>query len=336
MNIKKIAQLAGVSTATVSNVMNGNFGKVSAETRKRIEDIIKETGYKPNVMARSLVKKESRLIGVVVPYMGKDDTFFNNPYNAHIIAALEQVIRSRDYYMLLRCVGDPNEIVTVLSSWNVDGALFLGIVKEEVHEIKQSIDIPMVFLDTYAPDEKIVNVGIEDYRGGYLSARYLIGKGHRKIALVSPVISEDGVIRERYNGFADACKEARIEFTDKDIFNTDTYYKNAIQVGQDIAFGGGQYTAIACMSDLVAFGVVEGLKQCGLKVPNDVSVIGFDNLTDCDLVTPKLTSIAQDIGLKAQRAGDHLFKMIGGADFVFDERLPIRVVERQSVQNIGE
>ena len=336
MNIKKIAQLAGVSTATVSNVMNGNFGKVSAETRKRIEDIIKETGYKPNVMARSLVKKESRLIGVVVPYMGKDDTFFNNPYNAHIIAALEQVIRSRDYYMLLRCVGDPNEIVTVLSSWNVDGALFLGIVKEEVHEIKQSIDIPMVFLDTYAPDEKIVNVGIEDYRGGYLSARYLIGKGHRKIALVSPVISEDGVIRERYNGFADACKEAGIEFTDKDIFNTDTYYKNAIQVGQDIAFGGGQYTAIACMSDLVAFGVVEGLKQCGLKVPNDVSVIGFDNLTDCDLVTPKLTSIAQDIGLKAQRAGDHLFKMIGGADFVFDERLPIRVVERQSVQNIGE
>ncbi len=336
MNIKKIAQLAGVSTATVSNVMNGNFGKVSDETRKRIEDIIKETGYKPNVMARSLVKKESRLIGVVVPYMGKDDTFFNNPYNAHIIAALEQVIRSRDYYMLLRCVGDPNEIVTVLSSWNVDGALFLGIVKEEVHEIKQSIDIPMVFLDTYAPDEKIVNVGIEDYRGGYLSARYLIGKGHRKIALVSPVISEDGVIRERYNGFADACKEARIEFTDKDIFNTDTYYKNAIQVGQDIAFGGGQYTAIACMSDLVAFGVVEGLKQCGLKVPNDVSVIGFDNLTDCDIVTPKLTSIAQDIGLKAQRAGDHLFKMIGGADFVFDERLPIRVVERQSVQNIGE
>ncbi|MCR5343272.1 MAG: LacI family transcriptional regulator [Butyrivibrio sp.] len=336
MNIKTIAQRAGVSTATVSNVMNGNFGKVSAETRKRIEDIIKETGYKPNVMARSLVKKESRLIGVVVPYMGKDDTFFDNPYNANIIASLEQVIRSRDYYMLLRCVGDPNEIVTILSSWNVDGAIFLGIVKEEVHEIKESIDIPMVFLDTYAPEEKIVNVGIEDYRGGYLSAKYLIGKGHRKIALVTPEISDEGVIRERYDGFFDACKESGVEFTTKDIFNSDTYYKNAMQVGQDIAFGGGGYTAVACMSDLVAFGVVEGLKQCGMKVPNDVSVIGFDNLNHCELVTPKLTSIAQDIGLKAQRAGDHLFKMIGGADFVFDERLPIRVVERQSVRNLNE
>lgn len=336
MNIKTIAQRAGVSTATVSNVMNGNFGKVSAETRKRIEDIIKETGYKPNVMARSLVKKESRLIGVVVPYMGKDDTFFDNPYNANIIASLEQVIRSRDYYMLLRCVGDPNEIVTILSSWNVDGAIFLGIVKEEVHEIKESIDIPMVFLDTYAPEEKIVNVGIEDYRGGYLSAKYLIGKGHRKIALVTPEISDEGVIRERYDGFFDACKESGVKFTTKDIFNSDTYYKNAMQVGQDIAFGGGGYTAVACMSDLVAFGVVEGLKQCGMKVPNDVSVIGFDNLNHCELVTPKLTSIAQDIGLKAQRAGDHLFKMIGGADFVFDERLPIRVVERQSVRNLNE
>ncbi|WP_026492756.1 MULTISPECIES: LacI family DNA-binding transcriptional regulator [unclassified Butyrivibrio] len=336
MNIKTIAQRAGVSTATVSNVMNGNFGKVSAETRKRIEDIIKETGYKPNVMARSLVKKESRLIGVVVPYMGRDDTFFDNPYNANIIASLEQVIRSRDYYMLLRCVGDPNEIVTILSSWNVDGAIFLGIVKEEVHEIKESIDIPMVFLDTYAPEEKIVNVGIEDYRGGYLSAKYLIGKGHRKIALVTPEISDEGVIRERYDGFFDACKESGVKFTTKDIFNSDTYYKNAMQVGQDIAFGGGGYTAVACMSDLVAFGVVEGLKQCGMKVPNDVSVIGFDNLNHCELVTPKLTSIAQDIGLKAQRAGDHLFKMIGGADFVFDERLPIRVVERQSVRNLNE
>ena len=225
-------------------------------------------------MARSLVKKESRLIGVVVPYMGRDDTFFDNPYNANIIASLEQVIRSRDYYMLLRCVGDPNEIVTILSSWNVDGAIFLGIVKEEVHEIKESIDIPMVFLDTYAPEEKIVNVGIEDYRGGYLSAKYLIGKGHRKIALVTPEISDEGVIRERYDGFFDACKESGVKFTTKDIFNSDTYYKNAMQVGQDIAFGGGGYTAVACMSDLVAFGVVEGLKLRTLDLrPRELETI---------------------------------------------------------------
>jgi LacI family transcriptional regulator len=337
MNIKTIAERVGVSTATVSNVINGNFGKVSAETREKIEAVIRETGYKPNVMARSLVKKSSRLIGLVVPYLGKDDDFFTNPYNAHMIASLERYIRGRDYYLMLRCVGDPQEIVPLLSSWNVDGAFFLGIYREEVKEIQGLLDIPMVFLDTYAPGQKIVNVGIEDYRGGYLMARYLIGKGHRKLALVTPDISSEGVIQERYKGFSDACKETGIKFKPGNIYYTDTSYKDAMQIGQDIAFTGGQYTAVACMSDIVAFGVTEGLRQCGLRIPYDVSVMGFDNLPDCDFMSPKLTSVAQDFELKARKAGDYLFRMIDGEkDLVIDEKQPIRVVERQSVRDLSE
>ena len=333
MNISEIAQKAGVSKATVSNVMNGKLSKVSDETRERIENIIRETGYKPNVMARSLVKKESRLIGLVVPYLGKDETFFANPYNAHIIAALERYIRGNDYYLMLRCVGDPREIVPLLSSWNVDGAFFLGIYKDEVPEIKSQIDIPIVFLDTYAPGEEIVNIGIEDYRGGYLSARYLIGKGHTKLALVSPDISSEGVIKERYKGFSDACREAGVPFKKGNIFFTESTYHSAVQVGQDIAFGGGEYTAVACMSDIVAFGVIEGLKQCGIRVPYDMSVIGFDNLPDCEFMSPKLTSVAQDFEWKAKNASDYLFKMISDkTSLVADERQPIRVVERQSVK----
>ena len=91
------------------------------------------------------------------------------------------------------------------------------------------------------------------------------------------------------------------------------------------------------MSDLVAFGVTEGLKQCGLRIPYDISVIGFDNLPDCDFMTPKLTSVAQDFELKAKKAGDYLFEMIDGdKDLVVDDKLPIRVVERQSVRNLSE
>jgi LacI family transcriptional regulator len=337
VNIRAIAQRAGVSTATVSNVLNGKTSKVSVETREKIESIIKETGYKPNVMARSLVKKESRLIGVVVPYLGRDEDFFANPYNAHIIAALEKYIRGKDYYMMLRCVGAPKEIVPMLSSWNVDGAFFLGISKEEVREIKEQIDMPIVFLDTYAPGENIVNIGIEDYRGGYLSARYLIGKGHSKLALVTPDISSEGVIKERYRGFSDACKEAGVTFKKGNIYYTESTYASAVQVGQDIAFGGGDYTAIACMSDIVAMGVIEGLKQCGLRVPYDMSVIGFDNLPDCEFMTPKLTSVAQDFDWKAKKAGDYLFMMIdGNAELVIDEKQPIRVVERQSVKTLSD
>ncbi len=336
MNIKTIAELVGVSTATVSNVINGNYGKVSPKTREKIESVIRETGYKPNVMARSLVKKSSRLIGLVVPYLGRDEDFFTNPYNAHMIASIERYIRARDYYLMLRCVGDPAQIVPLLSSWNVDGAFFLGIYKEEVRQILKQLDIPLVFFDTYAAGEKIVNVGIEDYRGGYLMARYLIGKGHKKLALVTPDVSSEGVIKERYKGFTDACKESGITFKPGNIYYSDSTYKDAMQIGQDIAFGAGQYTAVACMSDIVAFGVTEGLRQCGLRIPYDVSVMGFDNLPDCDFMTPKLTSVAQDFELKARKGGDYLFRMIDGErNLVIDDRQPIRVVERQSVRDLS-
>ncbi len=337
MNLKQIAELAGVSTATVSNVLNENYHKVSDDTRRRVEEIIKQTNYKPNAVARSLAKKESRIIGLAIPYLGRDEDFFTNPYNAHIIASIEKYVRNQDYYLMLRCVGDPRDVIHLLSSWNVDGALFLGVFKEEVREIKEQIDVPMVFIDTYAPEEKIVNVGIEDYRGGYLSARYLIGKSHKNIALVTPQIKEEGVIRERYQGFADACKESGIKFGEDNLYFTDTTYKNAMEIGQDIAFSNKGITAVATMSDVVAFGVAEGLKQCGIRVPYDVSIIGFDNLPDCEFMTPKITSVAQDFDWKAQKATEYLFRIIRGEkDMVMDDRLPIRVAERQSVRNLAE
>ncbi|MCR5402747.1 MAG: LacI family transcriptional regulator [Butyrivibrio sp.] len=337
MNLKMIAERAGVSTATVSNVINGNNHKVSEETRNKIKKIIEETNYKPNAIARSLAKKESRIIGLVIPYLRKNEDFSTNPYNAHIVAVIEKCIRCEDYYLMMRCVHDPKEIIPLLDSWNVDGAFFLGIFTEEIREIRKMIDYPVVFIDTYAPEEKIVRVGIEDYRGGYLSARYLIGKGHKKIALVTPEASTEGVIRERYKGFTDACREAGVEFDDSCVFYTDTTYINAVEVGQNISFSGMGFTAAAAMSDIVAIGLIEGLNQCGLRVPQDISVIGFDNLPSCEYTTPKLTSIAQSFDAKAEKAWEYLYRMISGErDIVADERLPVRVAERFSVRNLLE
>lgn len=114
-----------------------------------------------------------------------------------------------------------------------------------------------------------------------------------------------------------------------------TIYQDAIAAGQDLALSGKGYTAVAAMSDMVAFGLIEGLKQCGIRVPDDVSVIGFDNIPDGVLVSPKLTTIEQDFMAKATKAGDYLFRMIDGEmDLKIDDRLPIRIKERQSVQSI--
>ncbi len=335
MNLKDIARLAGVSSATVSNVMNGNYQKVSPETREKIEKIIKENDYKPNAMARSLAKKESRMIGLVVPYVGSEEDFLVNPYYAHIIASLEQYVRNRNYYLMLRCVGQCKDVVPLLSSWNVDGAFFLGLLGQEVSEIKSELDVPVVFIDSYSSEDDVVKVGLDDYRGGYMSARYLAGKGHKKIALATPAHDEYGVISERFRGFSDACKEAGVNFDEGDTYRTDTMYQSAVKTGQDIVFSGKGYTAVATMSDVVAVGVIEGMGQCGISVPGDISVIGFDNLPEMEYMTPKLTTIAQDFKEKARTAGDCMFRMIDGdKDYTDDIHLPIKVVERQSVRNI--
>lgn len=334
MSIKTIAEKAGVSTATVSNVINGNYHKVSEETRARIESIIAEMNYKPSAVARSLAGTESHLIALVVPYINMHSSFESSPYYAHIIAALEQYVRNRGYYLMLRCAEDVQEIIPLLTAWNVDGAFFLGISGTDVSEIRHGLHAPLVFLDTYS-DEKIVNIGIDDYRGGFLSARYLIGKGHRRIALVSPDHKHGGVIGERFRGFTDACAEASLSFSEEDVFYSDTYYEKGIAVGQDIVLSGRSYTAAAAMADIVAIGMLEGFRQCGVRVPEDMSVIGFDNIPEGALVTPKLTTIEQDFHKKARLAGDYLFRMIEGDTSVFvNQTMEIHVLERDSVQSV--
>ena len=236
---------------------------------------------------------------------------------------------------MLRCVTEVREILPLLSAWNVDGAFFLGVFESDVRYVLEGFSSPAVFIDTYTSDGNIVNVGIDDYKGGYLSAKYLISKGHQKIALASPEYKLPGVINERYNGFVDACREAGLSFHDDDIIKVNSIYPDAISAGQDMALSGNGHTAVAAMSDIVAIGLSEGLRQCGVRVPEDVSVIGFDNIPEGELVYPKLTTIEQDFRAKAVRAGDYLFRMINGeSDLKVNERLPIRINERQSVRNI--
>ena len=335
MNLKQIAELAGVSTATVSNVINGNDHKVSEKTRERIEKIIRETDYKPSNIARSLARKESKMIGVIVPYILDDEDFLSNPYYARIIAGIERYIRARDYYIMLRCVRECTDIAPLLNSWNVDGAIFLGVFREEISNITERLDIPTVFMDTYSDSENIVNVGIDDYRGGYLSASYLIAKGHRKIALVTPEYKPEGVIHERFKGFSDACKKFGCDFKKEDVFITDTIYERAMKVGQDIAFSKKKYTAIATFSDVVALGIKDGISPFGIRVPEDVSLIGFDNIPESAICSPKLTTISQDFRAKAETSCELLLRMIAGEKLESVNLLqPVQVIERNSVKEI--
>ncbi len=336
MNLKTIAQKAGVSTATVSNVINGNHHKVSQDTIARVQKIIAENNYKPNATARSLASKKSNIIGVVLPNISEEENFSVNPHYAHLLALLEQYIRGQGYYMMLRCVRISKEIIPLFSSWNVDGIIFLGTFYSEVPEIKEQLNVPMVFIDTYAEDLGIANVGVDDYKGGYLSAQYLIGKGHRQIAFVGPSIQSLDVMQHRYEGFRDACLEKGIVLKKENLFLYNTLYSSGVQAGKKIAASEIPFTAVAVMSDIAAFGVMEGLRLGGKQIPEDVSVIGFDNLLECQYSYPRLTTISQNIEQKASRAGEWLFSMIRGEESPGTwKQSDVQVVERASVQDIN-
>ncbi len=335
MKMKDIATQAGVSTATVSNVINGNYHKVSEDTIKKVLQIIEENDYKPNATARSLALKESKIISVVVSNMGTEEDFAMSPYNSEVLALLEKYVRKQGYYLMVRVVKKCREIIPISDAWNVDGIILLGANIEEIEEIEETIQVPTVYLDSYVKDLDIANVGIDDYKGGFMAARYLLGKGHRNIAIAGPAINSSEVVMERYRGFCDACRERQVEITPDCVFKSPTIFENGVEAGQQIAFSNRGFTAVAAMSDILAAGVMEGLRISGLNVPEHVSVIGFDNLRMCIYMNPKLTTISQNLEEKVKRAGEYLFHMIQNKEkIVVDDKIDVGIVERQSVKQL--
>lgn len=336
MNLKTIAKEAGVSTATVSNVINGNHHKVSQATIEKVQRIIQELDYQPNATARSLASKKSRIIGVVVSNIDSWDNFSSNPHYAHLMALLENYIRNQGYYMMLRCVNQCRESIPLFSSWNVDGMIFFGTVPSDIEEIKRSVKVPAVFIDAYAQDQQINNVGVDDYKGGYLSAKYLLEKGHRNIAFVGSGVEYYGVMGQRFQGFLQACRERGMDLPQSHVYDCQTTYEQGVEVGKRIAASRADVTAVASMSDIVAIGLMEGLRLGGKRVPEDVSVIGFDNLLECQYTYPRLTTISQNTEQKARRVGDHLMQMIREEQlFITTELNDVELVERDSVRDIG-
>jgi len=337
MNLKTIADKAGVSKTTVSNVINGNYQRVSEKTRLKIEKIIEENDYQPNAMAKGLASRESKIIGLVVPNVDESESFCVNPYDVQIIGLLENYIRRQGYFLMLRSVRQSIESIPLFSSWNVDGMIFFGTFKKELEDIKKDLKVPAVFLDTYSDDLEIANVGIDDYQAGYLSAAYLLGKGHRKIGFVGPSITEPGVMQKRFFGFRDACAAEGIEINADRIFEVYTIYRYGVAAGQKIATLRNRFTALSVMSDTVALGIMEGLQLCGVRVPDDISIVGFDNLPEGGLTTPKLTSISQNLDQKVRQAGDLLFQMIREKrEIAVKKIIGVEIVERQSVKELVE
>ncbi len=334
--IKDIADAVGVSCTTVSNVIHGRSGRVSAKTIDLINEAIDKLGYVPNMSARSLVSSSSKVIGVIshlTPH--NNESIVEDPFHSAFIGAIEKTLSSNGYYLMLRTVETTSELLAFLRNWNVDGLFFTGVFQDEFFEALAEINIPIVLIDSYVTLTKnMCNIGLEDYKGGYTATRYLIEHGHKDIAFASPTIREHGVVHERFRGYRKALSEASIPFRPELVYERELDAETTIALGKTIAKR-DDITAVFATADIMAAGIMSGIQESGKKVPDDISIIGFDDINLCKFTSPKLTTIRQDAPLKGKLAVEYLMELLDHNPIENRNTiLPIKLVERDSVKTI--
>ncbi|WP_326945982.1 LacI family transcriptional regulator [Amycolatopsis sp. NBC_01307] len=331
VTLREVAEQAGVSMMTVSNVMNGNRARVSPGTIEKVQRIAAELGYVPSASARSLATKASRLVGLLVP-AADEDSLMISPHTMAIVGLIERELRKYGYHLLLRGVAHPDEVAEALRSWSLDGAILLGFLDEEVGNLtKKTIGaVHVVAIDSYSANRLTTGTRSDDFAGARLAARHLLDLGHRRILFAAPAFSGVGVVHERFEGFCQAFADAGV--TRPDLVETvNTTYAEGHDLGLGLTDRHPGMTALFATADILAVGIVHGLTEAGARVPEDISVVGFDDLDLCNYVTPKLTTVSQDIARKASTAVSILMDSIEKSERPkHPVTIDVSLVERES------
>lgn len=299
-----VAQKAGVSVATVSRVVNGNY-PVKEETKKRVRLVIEELQYVPNIQARELNMQRSTSIGVVVPSL-------YNMFFAEVIDGIEEQLRSDSYSLLLCCAKNDSQqeskCITDLMSRNVSGIIVISPNTENIETNFYDRIVPMqplVFINSYAKISNISYVANDEDQGTRLALQKLLEYGHERILFVRGVNSDSYTIKEQ--AYVDVMKQHGL-FHEEYMINigegnsTDTVDNTTLKLMDPIAEI--HATAILASNDLMGVGAVNACKKLGLSVPSDVSVIGYDNISLSHIVEPKLSTMDQNMKeLGANAAG---------------------------------
>lgn len=321
-SIRDVANLAGVSPATVSRVMNGT-AKVDEEKVQRVLHAIEETGFKPNEVARSLFKKSSRMIGVIAPDI-------ENPFFNEMAKAIEGEAYRQGYRMTL-CYSENNvekerESIRMLSSMNADG-IILMTNNEEVEENISQCSIPIVLLDRkIQAGGQIANIQADHYRGGRLAAEHLIQCGCRNIVNINGPLRFSSA-KERYQGYVDVC---RLYGREIQSIECEYDFKEGLLTAEQIITRYPGVDGIIANNDMVAMSVYKVLCKAGYQVPEDVQLIGFDNVMLSQLFTPELTTIEQPVQAMGKAAARIIIENEKGREIPPETVFPVKLIKRET------
>lgn len=336
IRIKDIADKAGVSPTTVSNVIHGKTGRVSKEKVEQITRLIQEMNYVPSLSAQLLAKEHSGLIGVVIGYGQRGDALpLEDPFIAQLVGNLEYQIRKQDYYMMLVMRHEGQELLEQVIGWNFDGLIMMGVDEKEVRRIHALFGRPIVLIDCFFElPENVVKVGTNDRMGGYQMGSYLIRKGHRAPLFLSDC--DVHVDHERWLGFLDALTEGGIEDAQSrhliicwDREKREQQYRELLPYLR-------RQSALFFSSDFYAVEASNFLQNHGIRVPEDISIAGFDDVNYARMTRPALTTVRQNVDEKARYAVEAVTGMIKGQAVRPEYRIPTSLVARASVRTVKE
>ncbi|MEC5186873.1 MULTISPECIES: LacI family DNA-binding transcriptional regulator [Geobacillus] len=329
--IYDVAERAGVSIATVSKVLN-NTGNISDRTKKKVIKVMQELGYHPNSLAAALTGKKTFTIGVLVPDIA-------NPFFAEVSRALENYARETGYAIIL-CSTDyqlerEQYYLDLLMKKQVDGIIIATEPKDlNAFQTLQSRDIPflMFSIDHLALSSHVVTT--DDIRGGYLAGRYLLDKGHRRLAIIAELNRPSG--RLRLEGFRRALSDHGIELDQRFIIDSISKIEDAKIASQKILHLSERPTAVFATTDLIAVVFMNEARKTNVSVPEDISVIGFDNTIHAEIADPGLTTIAQPIDELARYAIYKLLESIENPQIPSHRiMLTPSLIERESVKDLN-
>lgn len=302
--IYDVAEKAGVSISTVSKVLN-NKGHLAEKTRKKVKATMLELNYQPSVVAS--VRKRIQTIGLLIPDIA-------NPFMAEIARVIENHVK-RYGYSLMICSTDNDlknevEYVSILKQKYTDGIIVAtGLKREEAVKELIKTDIPIALLSRDVPSLAVNTVLVDDYLGGYEATNHLISLGHQKIAM----ITEDtafSTLQARVNGYKKALEESGLSYDENLVLTNNTSLEEGKKSMLSLLKKGSPPTAVFASTESLAIGAVQGAHELNLNVPDEVSIIGFDDTVLSTICEPPLTTVAQPIEEMGEKAVELLIEEI--------------------------
>ncbi|WP_144124090.1 LacI family DNA-binding transcriptional regulator [Catellatospora sichuanensis] len=324
VTIYQVAEAAGVSPSTVSNLLNGRPGRMLPQTRKRVEEAISQLGYRPNRAARQLRTGRIQVIGLVVPSVA-------NPFWGTFARHLEHAALAEGYHVLLcNSERDPareRRYIEELWSDGIRGIVLCSSLPSLEHVmplVHQGLSLVAFDRTAQAGDPpSLVNIGVDNVIGAQLATRHLLELGHQRIAFVSGSVRSVNR-RERYRGFTDALADAGLDPQQAIVWSgaSEEPYGDLDVAGlgrtavRDLLAGDRRPTAIVAINDMCALGISAGIRDAGLEVGRDISVVGFDDIVLADLASPALTTVRQPLADMAAEAFSQLRERLTGESTV--------------------